>query len=193
MTSRCVYCGSTNYGSGCRYSPKGIHFHPEDPKHCAYCGSSNYGKGCRYSPDGIHIHGVQYNGMLKDSIDSMLGNNILLYTLNKPFTEFEAYKLNLIDEDGKQLRKPVTEQELKALNPEIQTLLFIKRNLSGKIDILNSKIQLESILLSGKITTDKELFYKEQIEGIYNDLAAVVEHALHDGVPLNTLLRFIKE
>ncbi len=192
MTSRCVYCGSANFGSGCRYSPKGMHFHPDDPKHCAYCGSSNYGKGCRYAPEGIHIHGVQYNGMLKDSLDSMLSNNLFLYILNKPYTDFEAYRLNLIDENGKQLRKPSTEEELKALNPEIQTLLYVKRNLGEKVDILNSKIQLESLLKSKNVTTDKEYFYKEQIEGIYNDLAQVVEHALRDGMPLSTLLTYIK-
>ena len=192
MTSRCVYCGSANFGSGCRYSPKGMHFHPDDAKHCAYCGSSNYGKGCRYAPEGIHIHGVQFNGMLKDSLDSMLGNNIFLHILNMPFTDFEAYKLNLIDESGKQIKKPNSVEEHKALNPEIQTILYIKRNLQGKIDILNSKIQLESLISSMSIPTEKEIFYREQIEGIYNELAEITEHALHDGVPLSTLFTFIK-
>ena len=30
--SRCMYCNSTSYGKGCKYAPKGVHFHQDDSK-----------------------------------------------------------------------------------------------------------------------------------------------------------------
>jgi hypothetical protein len=61
--TKCVYCQSTNYGSGCRGSPipssygTGIHVHPDDPERCRYCNSTSLGSGCRYAPGGKHSRG----------------------------------------------------------------------------------------------------------------------------------------
>jgi len=77
--SRCVFCSSTSYGKGCKYSPSGIHFHPDDPKKCSFCGSTAYGRGCKYNPSGnMHIHGIAYNSMLKERISEVLTNQLLL-------------------------------------------------------------------------------------------------------------------
>ncbi len=52
--SKCKYCSSLNYGSGCSYSPTKMHEHSEDEKKCEYCGSLNNGSGCNYSPTKMH-------------------------------------------------------------------------------------------------------------------------------------------
>jgi predicted nucleic-acid-binding Zn-ribbon protein len=68
--SRCVFCGSTSYGRGCRYGPKGHHFHPDDSSRCSWCGSTSYGLGCRLNPNGKeHVHGIQYNAMIKEKYE----------------------------------------------------------------------------------------------------------------------------
>ena len=78
--SRCMYCGSTSYGKGCRYAPHGVHFHPGDAKKCSYCGSNSFGKGCKLNPfDDLHLHGINYNSMFKES----LKNSFFIDALNE--------------------------------------------------------------------------------------------------------------
>lgn len=50
MASKCKYCGSASYGSGCMKSPTKKHEHIDDEKHCVFCGSASYGTGCMHSP-----------------------------------------------------------------------------------------------------------------------------------------------
>ena len=52
--SKCRYCGSEGYGSGCLYSPTKYHEHRDSMERCEWCGSSSYGPGCLYSPTKIH-------------------------------------------------------------------------------------------------------------------------------------------
>jgi hypothetical protein len=55
--SKCRYCNSTFYGSGCLRSPHKMHEHAGDEKRCEFCGSSSYGSGCLNSPTKSHRHG----------------------------------------------------------------------------------------------------------------------------------------
>ena len=55
--TKCRFCGSTSYGSGCPYSATGKHQHRGVAAHCDFCGSTSYGSGCPYSPWGKHRHG----------------------------------------------------------------------------------------------------------------------------------------
>jgi len=189
--SRCVYCGSANFGSGCRYSPKGIHFHPDDAKHCSFCGSANYGKGCRYAPDSIHVHGIEYNGVMKESVSGLAFNSIILSLLNKPIEEYKAYQLGLIDLKGNIIKKPITLQEQVSLSHDIRTILSLKKMLGEQLQTLNGKVQLESAIASLRVDENKRAYYQEQLDGIFNDLSVVVEQSLEDGVPLGSLLGFL--
>ena len=91
--SRCMYCGSTDFGRGCRYGPHGVHLHSDAPGKCVYCNSPNFGKGCKVNPTSdLHIHGINYNSMIRDSVQSFLDNEILLKELRRNFTEFECFK-----------------------------------------------------------------------------------------------------
>ena len=55
--SKCRYCNSSSYGSGCSNSPHKKHEHTDDDRKCEFCGSSSYGSGCSNSPTGKHRHG----------------------------------------------------------------------------------------------------------------------------------------
>jgi hypothetical protein len=181
--SRCLYCNSTSYGRGCRYAPKGIHFHPEDPKKCSYCGSTNYGKGCQLNPfSNIHLHGIDYNKMFNES----LNNRFLLRELNKDYKDFEAYKLKIINEKGDKIKEPITEQEKSAYSPEIKTILKIKKYLGSKLDLINQTAILEN---ASKVEYNKEnhkkfLEYEQKINNIFAQLHETTDEAIKDGLTL---------
>lgn len=181
LVSRCLYCNSTSYGKGCRFAPKGVHFHPQDPKKCSYCGSTSYGKGCKLNPfSDIHLHGIDYNKMFNESMK----NKFLLSTLNKNYKEFEAYKLGIINSNGDKIKEPVTEQEQAAYSPETKTILKVKKYLGSKLDLINQTAILES---ASKLNYNKEnhktvLRYEEKINNIIAELYETAEEALKEGL-----------
>ncbi len=181
--SRCVFCGSTSYGRGCRYGPKGHHFHPDDSTKCSWCGSTAYGLGCRLNPNGKeHVHGVEYNIMIKES----LKNRFLLSALNKDFKEFEAYKLGIINANGDKIKEPVTEQEQAAYSPETKTIIKVKKYLGSKLDLINQTAILES---ASKLDYNKEnhkkvLEYELKINDIISELFKTADEALKEGLSL---------
>ena len=183
LVSRCLYCNSTSYGKGCRFAPKGVHFHPQDPKRCSYCGSTSYGKGCKLNPfSDIHLHGIDYNKMFNESMK----NKFLLSTLNKDYKEFEAYKLGIINSNGDKIKEPVTEQEQAAYSPETKTILKVKKYLGSKLDLINQTAILES---ASKLNYNKEnhktvLHYEEKINNIIAELYETAEEALKEGLSI---------
>ena len=164
--SRCMYCNATSYGKGCRFAPNGVHFHPSDAKKCSYCGSTSYGKGCRLNPfSNLHLHGIDYNKMFNESFK----NKFLTNQLNKNFTDFEAYKLGIINEKGDKVKEPITEQEKAAYSPETKTILKIKKYLGSKLDLINQTAILEN---ASKVEYNKGshkvfLEYEQKINDIF--------------------------
>jgi hypothetical protein len=181
--SRCMYCNSTSYGKGCKYAPKGVHFHPDDPKRCSYCGSMSYGRGCRMNPlSDIHLHGIDYNKMFNESFK----NRFLTNQLNKNFTDFQAYKLGIINEKGDKIKEPITEQELAAYSPETKTILKVKKYLGSKLDLINQTAILEN---ASKTEYNKEthktfLEYEQKINNIFAQLHETTDNAIKDGLTL---------
>ena len=179
--SRCMYCNATSFGKGCKYGPKGVHFHPDDAKKCSYCGSTSYGRGCRLNPfSDLHLHGIDYNKMFNES----LNNKFLLNVLNKNFKDFEAYKLGIINQNGDKIKEPITEQEKLAYSPETKTILKIKKYLGSKLDLINQTAILES---ASKLNYNKDnhktlLHYEQKINNIIADLHETTENALRDGL-----------
>lgn len=181
--SRCLYCNSTSYGKGCRYAPKGVHFHPSDPKKCSYCGAFSYGRGCKLNPfSDIHLHGIDYNKMFNES----LNNRFLLRELNKDYKDFEAYKLGIINANGDKIKEPVTEQEQAAYSPETKTVLKIKKYLGPKLDLINQTAILESAskLNYNKNNHKKVLEYEQKINDIIAELHKTTDQALKEGLSL---------
>lgn len=181
--SRCVFCGSPAYGKGCRYGPQGHHFHPDDHKKCSWCGSPAFGPGCRLNPSGKnHVHGIDYNPMLNETVK----NSFLMNQLNKKITDFEAYRLGIINEKGDKIKEPVTEQEKIAYSPETKTLLKIKKYLGSKLDLINQTAIFEttSKLNYNKDNHKKVLEYEQKINDIIAELYKTTDQALKEGLSL---------
>ncbi|MBU3663392.1 MAG: hypothetical protein FGM41_09390, partial [Bacteroidetes bacterium] len=59
--------------------------HADDTKKCSYCGSPNYGKGCKMNPfSDLHLHGIPYNSMIKETLNQIIKKKMLLTDLTKP-------------------------------------------------------------------------------------------------------------
>jgi hypothetical protein len=190
--SRCVFCNSTAYGKGCRFGPKGHHFHPDDPKKCSWCGSTSFGIGCKLNPNGnTHVHGIDYNPMLKET----LKNNFLLKELNRPITEFAAYKLKIIDDNGSKIKEPISEEEKYSYTPAVQTILKIKKYLGSKIDLINHSMVLEkeSKMQYNKKNHLKLLALEQKISDIYEDLSRTIDTALTDGLALEQISAILQK
>lgn len=195
MKSRCVYCGSADYGKGCKFGPHNTHFHPGDSKNCAYCGSGSYGKGCKLNPTSdLHIHGINYNTMFKESIQSFFDNNVLLHQLKKDYKEFYCYKLGIIDESGNKIKTPITEQEKLSYTPFTKTILKLKRYLGTKVDLLEAESSLNlSVELNENVEHyEKLLNLQLRIESIVNNLYATIEEAQQQNIPLEDIKKVLK-
>lgn len=193
-TSRCVYCGSSNRGKGCRYGPHGVHFHPDDPTKCAYCGSTNYGRGCHVNPtSNIHVHGINYNAMFKESIQGFLDTKVLVHELQKKYTDFKAYELGLIDDQGNKIREPITEEEKTAFTSSIRCIIKLKKYLGPKADLLDatSYFAMEPIKEDFSRTL-KKTEHKDKIDKNINNLYKLMEEAHADGLTLEEILSMIK-
>jgi len=193
--NRCIYCGSTSYGKGCKFGPQGIHFHPEDPKRCSYCGSTSYGKGCKFNPfNDIHMHGVEFNAMFKETLQKSMHNQFLLNELNKKIENFVAYKLGIIDNNGNKIKDPITEEEKASYSPVTKTILKIKKYLGSKLDLINQTALLES---SNKLNYNKNnhkqiLMYEEKFNDIFKQLHEATDNALSDGLTLEQIETMIQ-
>lgn len=145
----CVYCSSSSYGPGCVFSPNKIHFHASDPKKCCYCGSSAIGPGCIYNPHSkVHIRGIEFNAMVKETIDSGITLGYLMSALETPITEMMAYKLGVINESGKKIKTPTTAEEINAYGAEERYTIALKQSLGKDLGLIHNAIdvQLESVV-----------------------------------------------
>lgn len=194
--SRCTYCGSPNYGKGCKFGPQGVHLHTDNPTKCSYCGSPNYGKGCNLNPvDDLHVRGAIYNNMYKEKMQSFLDNSVLLNELKKPYTEFNCYKLGIIDEFGNKIKTPITEDEQISYTPFVKTIIKLKRYLGCKLDLMEAKNLLDTSNI--KINEDvvkyrKILEYQDKANAVINELYKVIDEALQDGLCLEDVKKIIQ-
>lgn len=129
--SKCMYCGSTSYGSGCIFSAKHIHVHTDDPTRCIYCGVTAYGSGCIYNPyTRMHIHGMDVGQTVSESTKKTAELIYLASVLFEDIKESEAYRLKLINESGRVIRVPTTPHEERLISPLSLFLQNIKKHLN---------------------------------------------------------------
>lgn len=194
--SRCVYCGSTDYGKGCRYGPHKAHFHPNDSTKCSYCGSKDYGKGCRINPTGdLHIHGGVFNNMYKEQVQSFLDTAVLIKELKKDYKDFECYAKGIIDEYGNKLRNPITEEEQNSYCCFTKTVLKLKKYVGSKIQLMEATESLEKITkpVTENIGTYKKILeYKDKVDGIVNELYKTLDEAQREGISLEDVKKILK-
>lgn len=194
--SRCAYCGSADYGRGCRFGPHGRHYHADNTLKCGYCGSASYGRGCKLNPIGdLHVRGGVFNNMYKESVQSFLDNSILLRELKKDFTQFPAYKLGIIDENGNKLKNPITEQEQSTFTPFVRTIIKLKKYLGSKIELMEAGSLLEhnSIPFTEDIVKYKKVLeYQDRVETIVNELYKTLDEAQQEGLSLEDIKKLVK-
>jgi len=194
--SRCMFCGSINRGKGCRYGPHGVHFHPDDSTKCSYCGSPSFGRGCKINPTGdLHVHGVTYNNMYREFVQSFLTNKVLTEELKKPFVEFDAYKLGIINEKGQAIKMPITVEEKQSYSPLIKTLLKIKRFIGPKIDLFEATTSLTESSKLNRESLDKYkllIEHKDKIRDNINDLYKIIDEAKAAGLSLEDIFNLLE-
>lgn len=193
--SRCMYCGSVNFGKGCRYGPHGVHFHPDDSLKCAYCGSPNYGKGCKINPiSDLHIHGINYNSMFRENVQSFLDSKVFLNDLKKDFKEFECFKLGIIDQNGNKIKNPINEEQKASFTPMIKTIIRLKRYLGPKVELLEVSNLMEGNVKFEEdvIQYEKVLKYQDKVRDVVNELYKVLEEAKKDGLSLEEVNKLIQ-
>lgn len=144
--SKCMFCGSPQYGLSCPYAPHGLHVHVDDAHKCIFCGSTAAGLGCRLNPGKrkIHIRGAFMASLMESLIKNGVQMTLLMNALKEPFTNKQAYKLGLINEEGERIRKPITLEEKAALGLYESLIFKIKRLLGPKIDLIHEMLQIES-------------------------------------------------
>lgn len=189
VLSKCMYCTSTNYGSGCPYSPHHKHVHTDDGTKCIYCGSSALGAGCPYNPFAkIHIRGAEYNFMKKESVYNLL-NLLIVKKISEPIVESLAYKLNLIDETGRVVKDAETIEEQSELSP-LNIYLFKLKKLVGKekLELLNNESILKFVTENVKNTKEfnaehfeNELKLKQKIQYFINDYQSIIHEGIQSG------------
>ena len=193
--SRCMYCGSTDFGRGCRYGPHGVHLHSDAPGKCVYCNSPNFGKGCKVNPTSdLHIHGINYNSMIRDSVQSFLDNEILLKELRRNFTEFECFKQGIIDEAGNKIKTPVTEDQKASFSPLIKTIIRLKKYIGPKVELLEIKNLSENQVefKQNLVEYEKLLTYRDRIDDLVNELYQVMDEAQQNGLKIEDIKKLIQ-
>jgi len=199
--SKCMYCGSGTYGKGCPYSPHRVHVHVDDPKRCIYCGIAAYGQGCPYNPFGKnHVHGVEFNMLTKENIHRNFSAALFISRLNEPITETPAFKLGLIDEEGKRTRIPETIEEKAALTPLDVYVFKLRRFLSeGRLQMLNASVVME---MMANLSNEKEfvseryeyeVMIKSKIANLVNDYKYIVSEAIGSGLNIMDVERMFAE
>ena len=145
IQSRCMYCNTTSYGTGCPYSPHKKHVHVVDGQKCIYCGTTSLGTGCPYNPfSKLHIRGAEYNMMRKESIHRSVMTGIFLMRLTEDITDMAAYKLGLIDDRGCRIKESITEEEKAALTPLDMHILKMRRLIGENVmELFKSNVLLE--------------------------------------------------
>jgi len=199
--SKCMYCDAKSYGNGCPYSPHKRHVHGDDPKRCIYCGSASFGIGCPYNPFGrVHIHGVEYNQMMKESAYNSYTVGIFLHRLIQPIKEMEAYKIGLIDDEGKKLRESVNAEDSIALTP-LDSLILKVRRLIGedKLELLNANVLFD--LVNKEPSTQKfdtklyenEVKLKQRINTLVQDYKNIIADGINSGLSSSTIENIVIE
>ncbi|MDD4109984.1 MAG: hypothetical protein PHS54_00360 [Clostridia bacterium] len=184
--TRCMFCNSTSYGSGCPYSPHKKHVHITNGQNCIYCGSSSIGAGCPHNPfSKNHVRGVEYNNMTKESIHQSVIAALFLERLVQPINEMPAFKMGLIDEQGRKIKQIQTIDEDASLKPIDQYILKIRRLIGEHvINLFKSNILLEIANKSDAFNVEKyqkEVAIASQISHIVDDLDKIFVEGVEQG------------
>ena len=196
--SKCMYCKSKAHGVGCPYSPHGKHVHPNTAGKCIYCGSQASGIGCPYNPFGkTHVHGIDYNSMISETIENSIIAGYVMSKLAQPIRETKAFELGLVNDYGKQIKKPQTIEEHTAYTPTDEYIFNLKQLLGSKINMANDALCMKSVINVpidnyGKLCED-QLHLKDELQSIINSLRNVISIAYEKGMSTPMIEKLIIE
>lgn len=114
--------------------------------------------------------------------------------LTKPITEMNAYKYELINEDGRILKKPETIAEKNSLTPIDNYVLNMKRLLGNKLDLLNNGLYLEKIISANKVESvdyRDELELKKELKISIKRFMESLDLAKHKNIPTTLVEKLI--
>ena len=170
--SRCIYCGSTSYGSGCIFSSHHIHIHTDDPTRCIYCGMMAYGSGCIFNPySKMHIHGADVGQTIKETVRKTVELSYITDRLFEKIKDSEAFKIGLVNEHGKLLRSPSSPYEERLVSPLSRLLQDIKKFLP--VDQVNV-VETLKVLSSAKLYSESVEEYAKKIQ-LEADLKPIIQ------------------
>jgi len=196
-----MYCSSTSIGRGCPYGPKNVHVHPMNAGKCIYCGSMSIGRGCTINPNGdIHVHGVDYNNMIKEALHNGIAVGLLMRKLSLPFIEWPAYKTGIINENGIQLKKPITVKEKASYTGNDAYIAKLKRMLTeSQIELINNTVYLSNKKqdnMDASVFTEmykQEIDTKQQIDNLINQLVQLIADSYVKGLNATDIEKMIIE
>lgn len=143
--SKCMYCGSTSYGSGCIFSSLRIHVHTDDPTRCIYCGQMAYGSGCIFNPfTKMHIHGVDVGQTIRETVRKTVELSYITDRLLEDIKNTEAYKVGLINEKGNLIRAPKDIHEQRLVSPLSNFLFKLKKYIQIEPTIVIESLKMLS-------------------------------------------------
>ena len=167
--SRCMYCGSTSYGSGCIFSSHKLHIHVDDPTRCIYCGLLAYGSGCTFNPfNKMHIHGMDIAQHVNETVNKTINLMYFIEKLSTNIKDTEAYKLKLINENGNIIRAPHDNHEKSLITPLSISYYKIIKNIINEHVV--ETLQLLSAANSAEETIEE---FKQKIE-IKEDISDII-------------------
>lgn len=190
ILSRCMFCDSPSYGSGCPYSPHKKHVHIANSDKCIYCGSSSIGTGCPYNPfSKLHVRGVEYSMMAKESAYQSIMTGLFLSRLTQPICEMQAYKMGIIDDEGRKIRDCITEADKASFTPLDMHIIKIRRLMEEHVvDLFRSQVLLEMASKKGVEKFNPEKYEREiritsKVNHIVDDLRNVFVESVENGFP----------
>jgi molecular chaperone DnaK (HSP70) len=133
--------------------------------------------------------------MYKESVQSFLDNTTLLSLLKQNFTQFECYRLGIIDENGNRLKTPVTESEQLAYSSFTRTIIKLKKYLGSKVELMEASNSLEKLTVSlNENIQHYKVFleYQSKVESIVNELYKTLDEAQQHGIPLEEVKLLLK-
>ena len=149
----------------------------------------------KLNPTKLHLHGIPYNSMLTDSIKNMLRNSFLLNELNKPFTEFTAYELGIINHEGRKIREPVTEDETRSYSLLTRSILKIKKYLGIKTELLINTSLLEKET-EYNYNNEKHkilLAFESKFQAKVSEIYELINDAVQSGLTLEEIDAYIQK
>lgn len=169
----CVYCGASNYGTGCIYSPVNSHAHMDEPDKCIYCGSPNMASMCPYNPYGDkHIKGNIMYQKIKEQLKKTAVLTHIFEVLNQK-NDFE-YKSPL-----DRFYKRLSESIKKFSEPFLESLLIREQTIFENVKF-EDKIKISK--LQKNISNKLQDLKKTIIEANLNLPPEIVEKVLLNAI-----------